>query len=420
MLIKLLKNSLKIYKADLSKICRNWVSLVVLGGLVLLPSLYAWINIYASWDPYGNTNGIKISIVNEDKGGKIRESEVNIGEEVVSSLKENDSLGWVFYENREEGLEELNKGTVYATIIIPEDFSKKILTLIDREPVKPELEYYVNEKINAIAPKITDKGATTIQNQITTSFIDTVADKLIEVMNSVGIEIDKEYPTIEQLEDMMIGLQKRMPSIEEGLDYLATKASNGKVVINRQDENVVQLQNVLTQLIDFNEGITSALEELSTKPEEVIPEIKENLVLVQTIFADISRSTADLKESIVLNKPVLINDIDQAIIKLESTKERLTELISKVEDVDKDISSTTTHIYNEITSTLNDYIDTFEELKLNLDTPEATLKVLTKIEDINTKLANQVKELRKVIEGVTQGIDNKLAKLQYIHHFPYS
>lgn len=414
MLIKLLKNSFKIYKSDLSKICRNWVSLVVLGGLVLLPSLYAWINIYASWDPYGNTNGIKISIVNEDKGGKIRESEVNIGEEVINSLKENDSLGWVFYENREEGLEELDKGNVYATIIIPQDFSKKILTLVDRDPVKPELEYYVNEKINAIAPKITDKGATTIQNQITTSFIETVADKLIEVMHSVGIEIDKEYPAIEKLENMMIGIQKGMPSIESGLEYLAEKASNGKVVINRQDQNVVQLQSILTQLIDFNEGITGALEELSTAPEEMIPDTKENLVLIQTIFADISKSTADLKESIVLNKPVLINDINQAIVKLESTKERLTELTNKVGDMDKNISSTIINIQNELISTLNDYIDTFEELKLNLDRPEATLKVLTKIENINTKLANQIKELRNVIEGVTEGVDNKLAKLQYI------
>lgn len=96
MLIKLLKNSLKIYKVDLSKICRNWVSLVVLGGLILLPSLYAWVNIYASWDPYGNTKGIKISVVNEDKGSSIKGSEVNIGTEVVSSLKENESLGWTF------------------------------------------------------------------------------------------------------------------------------------------------------------------------------------------------------------------------------------------------------------------------------------------------------------------------------------
>ena len=266
MLIKLLKNSLKIYKVDLSKICRNWVSLVVLGGLILLPSLYAWVNIYASWDPYGNTKGIKISVVNEDKGSSIKGSEVNIGTEVVSSLKENESLGWTFFENREEALAELNKGNVYATIIIPEDFSKKILTLIDKEPVKPQLEYYVNEKINAIAPKITDKGAATIQSQITSSFIETVADKVIEVMHSVGVEVDKQYPTIEKLENTIIGLQDKFPTLEVGLEYLTEKARDGKVFVDRQDQNIIQLQKIISQLIGFNDNITQALDELSTKP----------------------------------------------------------------------------------------------------------------------------------------------------------
>ncbi|WP_337530995.1 YhgE/Pip domain-containing protein, partial [Zhenhengia sp.] len=414
MLIKLLKNSLKIYKVDLSKICRNWVSLVVLGGLILLPSLYAWVNIYASWDPYGNTKGIKISVVNEDKGSSIKGSEVNIGTEVVSSLKENESLGWTFFENREEALAELNKGNVYATIIIPEDFSKKILTLIDKEPVKPQLEYYVNEKINAIAPKITDKGAATIQSQITSSFIETVADKVIEVMHSVGVEVDKQYPTIEKLENMIIGLQDKFPTLEVGLEYLTEKARNGKVFVDRQDQNIIQLEKIISQLIGFNDDITQTLDELSTKPEEVIPEIKEDLILIQTIFADIARSTTELKEAIELNKPVLINDIDQGIAKLEGIKERLTGITNKLGELDQDISSTVSDVEHELISTLNDYINALEELKLNLDTPEGALKVLSKIEHIHYKLADQIQSLRKTIEGVAEGIDGQLAKLQYI------
>ncbi len=403
MLIKLLKNSLKIYKVDLSKICRNWVSLVVLGGLILLPSLYAWVNIYASWDPYGNTKGIKISVVNEDKGSSIKGSEVNIGTEVVSSLKENESLGWTFFENREEALAELNKGNVYATIIIPEDFSKKILTLIDKEPVKPQLEYYVNEKINAIAPKITDKGAATIQSQITSSFIETVADKVIEVMHSVGVEVDKQYPTIEKLENMIIGLQDKFPTLEVGLEYLTEKARDGKVFVDRQDQNIIQLEKIIGQLIGFNDDITQTLDELSTKPEEVIPEIKEDLILIQTIFADIARSTTELKEAIELNKPVLINDIDQGIAKLEGIKERLTGITNKLGELDQDISSTVSDVEHELISTLNDYINALEELKLNLDTPEGALKVLSKIEHIHYKLADQIQSLEKLLREWLKG-----------------
>lgn len=414
MLIKLIKNSFKIFKADLTKICTNWVSLVVIGGLIFLPSLYAWVNIYASWDPYGNTQGIKVAVVNEDRGSNIKDTEINIGKSVIESLMENDALGWIFYDTREEGMEEVNKGNVYATVIIPGDFSEKIITLVEKESVKPQLEYYVNEKINAIAPKITDKGATTIQNQITTSFIETVADKIIEVMRSVGIELDKQYPTIEKLRDKMQQLSDKFPELEENLNALADTARAGKVAIDRKDKNVIALQDILGKLITFNGDITESLEELSTKPEEVIPELKENLVLIQTIFADISTSTLELKDSIELNKPVLISDIDKGIVKLENAKTRLVELADKAAELDKDLSSTIKSTKNELISILDDYITTFEKLQTKLDHTDEALSILDKLVSLNKSAASEIEKLKVSIQTVAKNVDSKLAMLQMV------
>ena len=63
-----MKNVLKIYKKDIRTILTNSSVAIITIGLVILPSLYAWFNIKASWDPYGNTNGIKVAVVNEDSG----------------------------------------------------------------------------------------------------------------------------------------------------------------------------------------------------------------------------------------------------------------------------------------------------------------------------------------------------------------
>ena len=98
-------------------------------------------------------------------------------------------------------------------------------------------------------------------------------------MHSVGVEVDKQYPTIEKLENTIIGLQDKFPTLEVGLNYLTEKASDGKVFVDRQDQNIIQLQKIISQLIGFNDDITQALDELSTKPEEVIPEIKEDRYL---------------------------------------------------------------------------------------------------------------------------------------------
>ena len=55
-----MKNALRIFKRDLKKVLTNWVALVVVIALIILPALYAWFNVKAMWDPYGNTRGIKI------------------------------------------------------------------------------------------------------------------------------------------------------------------------------------------------------------------------------------------------------------------------------------------------------------------------------------------------------------------------
>ena len=57
-----------IFKRDLKAVFRNPVAAVIAVGIMILPSLYAWFNIAANWDPYGNTGELKVAVVNEDEG----------------------------------------------------------------------------------------------------------------------------------------------------------------------------------------------------------------------------------------------------------------------------------------------------------------------------------------------------------------
>ena len=48
------------------------------------------------------------------------------------------------------------------------------MTSVSRtEPQRATIEYTVNEKINAISPKITNSGASAIANNISKSFVET-------------------------------------------------------------------------------------------------------------------------------------------------------------------------------------------------------------------------------------------------------
>ncbi len=117
---------------------------LVLGGVCLLPSLYAWFNIAANMDPYGNTQGIKVAVANCDEGADTAQMSLNAGASIMDNLKENKKLGWTFVDE-EEAIEGVKSGAYYAAIVIPEDFSDSLLSILSGDVRKPQLDYYINE-----------------------------------------------------------------------------------------------------------------------------------------------------------------------------------------------------------------------------------------------------------------------------------
>ena len=171
------KVSFAIFKRDIKRLLVNPVALVVTLGVCVIPSLYAWYNIVANWDPYGNTQGIKIAIANNDQGTQNDlVGELNAGDKVVDQLKENDQLGWTFVDSAADAKEGVESGEYYAAIVIPKNFSDNLVSMLDGNYHQPKLTYYVNEKKSAIAPKVTDTGANTIEEQINAEFVSTVGE----------------------------------------------------------------------------------------------------------------------------------------------------------------------------------------------------------------------------------------------------
>lgn len=50
-----MKNIGAIFKGDVKRIRKNVIAMIVIVGITVVPSLYAWFNIAASWNPYENT-----------------------------------------------------------------------------------------------------------------------------------------------------------------------------------------------------------------------------------------------------------------------------------------------------------------------------------------------------------------------------
>ena len=210
-----MRNIFGIFRCDVRRITASVVSVIVIIGLCLVPCLYAWFNIMSNADPYGpaSTSNIKVVVANEDEGSELLGLHFNIGDMVVDGISANDQMGWCFVNTREEAMDGLYAGDYYAALIVPSDFTKDFLSILDGDLIHPEVEYYENEKKNAIAPKITGKAKTAVQEQINSTIVEKVADVIntvSSIFKAMGLDAD----------DVAEGLTRSMNNACNKLDQL--------------------------------------------------------------------------------------------------------------------------------------------------------------------------------------------------------
>ena len=183
-------------KRDFRNLRGNVIALVVIVGIIVVPTFYAWFNIAGSWDPYGNTKNLKVAVANSDRGytSDLVPVEVNFGEHVVSDLRESTSIGYTV-TTEEDALEGVRSGEYYAAVVIPEDFSVDMMTALSSNPVRPQVKFYQNEKANAIAQIVTNKAETAIQTDINASFAESLTTVGAGVLDELDNYLDDDKVT---------------------------------------------------------------------------------------------------------------------------------------------------------------------------------------------------------------------------------
>lgn len=307
-----------IYSNDWKNIFSVPTVIFLVLGLILLPSAYAWFNIKSMWDPYGNTLGIKVAVANEDEGAyvSLTKKEINVGEETIKNLKENQKLGWEFV-SREEAIRGVRHGDYYAYLIIPKGFSENITSILEENPQKPEITFGVNEKINAVAPKIAASGASAVTAQISEAFIKTVGDAIFSAFYKAGVELEKDLPSIFSVEDQIFKLEEALPQIE-AMGQKAIELEGKLPVIHKKGQQIIALEQRIPELDQL--GVTIL------KIEESLPTIKdagEKVLSLQEEVSNINR-TASIASDVVTNLAEIETQIEQAIDRAHTTNETNT------------------------------------------------------------------------------------------------
>lgn len=239
-----MKNVLRVLKRDFLRILKAPASIVVVLALIVLPSLYTWFNVVGFWNPYGNTGNLRVCVVNEDAGSSSDlTGEINLGDMVVEQLHDNDQLGWDFVDY-DTAMEAVKLGHAYAAFVLPRDFSADLLTLLSGDFQQPQLEYYVNEKMNPVSPKITDTGANTLDTTINSTFVATVAKTVTDALGEeVGVaqgKIDDAHTNalagVDKAQQSISGARDSVQGLRDAADQSQTKVADAASLLSDADE----------------------------------------------------------------------------------------------------------------------------------------------------------------------------------------
>lgn len=375
-----MKNAFRIFKNDIKNIFKNYAALIVVIALCILPSLYAWFNIKASWDPYAESgiSNIKIGVVNKDLGATLNNKEINLGDRVVKELKGNTQMGWQFV-SEEESIKNVKEGKYYAMITIPENFSKSLTSVLTKDVQKGEIIYTVNEKINAIAPKITVKGANAIQEKVSKAVVETASDAILGIGKELGTELENQLPRLNNIYNQLLEVKSQFGNINDVVNLAGDGAYKLKTLILDIQKNIPLINKTLENSQNLGSNLESFLTTSKNNLNNIAPVIKNDIKIINEISNEVSKNVNALISAINSGSEYAPQIVDSILGKLSSLNTSTESLINILKTMNKfnpgkfdDILETLANVQGAINKAIN-VLNTVKDSLANGGTPDLSL-----------------------------------------------
>ncbi|MGI5874591.1 MAG: YhgE/Pip family protein [Bacillota bacterium] len=322
-----MNNIIRLIKTDLRNIRHNYIAWVVIIGLVIIPSLYAWFSTYAFWDPYGNTGNLTIAVANCDEGfrGDLLPMEINIGKKVEEALRDNDDIHWIFVDKK-DAIDGVKSGKYYASLVIPADFSRHMLRIFSGDTEKATIDYYINEKKNAIAAKVTGEGAAMVENRIDEAFAMTIAQISVDTLETVANHLDNE-----DSDAIAAYIETEITSLSGGLSATADTV-DALIEMNTALNDILALgDDALNNSAAIMSKDTSALSGDGKKAQDLSKEMNDIAAKMDAVYDTTSSIYKDIDSRISASLNNLNGDAAAAADALNASKNEVQAIIDRYE-----------------------------------------------------------------------------------------
>ena len=388
-----MKNIIEIFRKDIKEVFRKTNTWIIIVGLIFLPSMYAWPNILSSWDPYGHTNNIKVAVTSEDDGATVDGKELNLGKSLVEGLKNNKNLDWQFVSNKQEAEDGVRIGNYYASIVVPKNFSQDMTSVSRTEPQRATIEYTVNEKINAISPKITNSGASAIANNISKNFVETANGIIFEKLHEAGIKFEENLPSIEKAKEEIFKLNDNFSTYESTLSELIGKVEYGYNILNNVQNTLPEIDRVATNSIMIADKAGITINNIQGFNERLLPIINNHLNVVEEVSKEANVIAKELQQ-----KPDKTEEIKARQKALDNRLQASTERLQLVKNIFE--------YFNKLSS---------ERLFNNqLERVTTLSNDITTIKEVNNNIYNKMDHYDEIADTVKEEFVNKSARVNEV------
>jgi putative membrane protein len=292
----MIKDVREIFKNDIKTALHSPAVMIVIFVIIIIPSLYALLNIQATWDPYSKTSNIGVAVVNEDVGYSLNGTQYNVGSMVVDELKNNTKFSWQFVD-KDTAMDGVKNGKYYAALIIPSNFTENLLSIQDNSPQQAHIEYIANEKTNPVATRITNAGMDTLQAQINDQVVQTVDGIIFGKLSDVGDLVAQNKATFLKAKAFMNELNGKIGTIDSTIGQANSDMSTVQTVWPKVNAALPEVQtnsNKVRSLYDnlYNE-VASDPQKAKTTITNMESQLNDALVLLKFVD-DVLQSLYDV------------------------------------------------------------------------------------------------------------------------------
>lgn len=398
-----MSNILTLARSDFKRMFSNVMTVIITVGLIVTPSIFSWYNILACWDVFNNTDKLKVAVANSDEGykGDLIPIKINVGEEVISELRANDQIGWVFTDE-EDAIDGAKSGRYYAAIVIPKDFSRDMLTFYSDDVEHASVIYYSNEKKSAIAPKVTGQGADAVSSQVNQVFAEKMSEIALVLATSISKSIDENG-----LDDGLGSLADHVQDVGDRLSESAGLVRLYSKVLDSAAETTDDMEALMANAKGDSSSIPSTFDKKKKALTDCAKMLRSSVSSMKSEFEGCSDSIDAIESSMNKIFDEASNNASGAASSLRSQSSALAtkaqdyrNLADELNGLKGSLPAGAAGSIDSAVASLNAVASTLDDAQKSL--ASAASKLESGVSDVSTERANASKSIKAAKDDVAK------------------